>query len=55
MAILDAAFAAIATATANAERNLVNARGVFESDVAIRYLNNKTDRLELRSVFDDFV
>lgn len=33
MAILDEAFAAIAAATANAEKNLVNARELFESEL----------------------
>ena len=33
MAILDEAFAAIATATANAEKNLANARELFESEL----------------------
>ncbi len=33
VAILDEAFAAIATATANAEKNLANAREVFESEL----------------------
>ncbi|MDB4403155.1 restriction endonuclease subunit S [bacterium] len=33
MAILDEAFAAIATATANAEKNLANARELFESQL----------------------
>ncbi len=34
VAVLDQAFAAIATAKANAERNMANARAVFESQVA---------------------
>jgi len=33
VAILDEAFAAIATATANAEKNLANARELFESEL----------------------
>ena len=34
VAVLDEAFAAIATATANAEKNLANARGLFEATFA---------------------
>ena len=47
VAILDEAFAAIATATANAERNLVNARALFESylDSAIESIKNADNML----------
>lgn len=37
VAILDEAFAAIATATANAEKNLANARELFESELSIAF------------------
>jgi len=39
VAILDEAFAAIATATANAEKNLANARELFESELEATFSN----------------
>ena len=44
VAILDEAFAGLATATANAEKNLKNARELFES-----YLNSRFRREKAQS------
>ncbi len=46
VAILDEAFAGIATATANAELNLANARELFESELQAVFTNKQEDWLE---------
>lgn len=51
VAILDEAFAAIATAKANTEKNLANARAVFESEVAEVFSRRDADH-PLRQIAD---
>lgn len=56
VAILDEAFEAIATAKANTERNLQNAREVFESELHRLFTQNEADwsKKTLREVAVDF-
>lgn len=51
VAFLDEAFAAIATATANAEKNLINARELFENELN-RVFSHKSDGWEEREFGD---
>jgi restriction endonuclease S subunit len=52
VAILDEAFEGIATAKANAEKNLQNARGIFESLLASKFVRNN-DEVSLSELTTD--
>jgi type I restriction enzyme S subunit len=56
VAVLDEAFAAIATATANAEKNLENARELYRASIDQHFANEiwpKRSLHQITSVFDD--